>query len=280
MTKEVSLLSLCYSDFNIQKCFAATQDWNRLFAQNTLKVERSQSGLVYFYGSSGQINVNGKVFHADTGDIFYLPPHVEYYITFQRAHEGLPSSIVLNFHLSDEEKNELILSDCVFLAQKDNQEKYFLTLFQKIVSLFSSPLLNLASVKRHVYQLLAKLATANDSETYSPNEYSLVSIGVSYLQLDGANTCSIAEIAERCHVSEVYFRKLFKKYFHVSPTQFRLTQKINKAKLLLENNVHSITEISDLLGFDNSSYFSKAFKKEVGVSPQSYRKQFTYDSEE
>ncbi|WP_455804951.1 helix-turn-helix transcriptional regulator, partial [Clostridium butyricum] len=47
--------------------------------------------------------------------------------------------------------------------------------------------------------------------------------------------------------------------------------KIEKAKQLLENTDMSIINISMSLGYDESGYFSKVFKKVVGVTPSAYR---------
>jgi AraC-like DNA-binding protein len=67
------------------------------------------------------------------------------------------------------------------------------------------------------------------------------------------------------------FRHLFKEYTGLSPYQYFLQLKINKAKLLLEDKNRSIKEIAFELKFENPYYFSRMFKKKTGVSPQNWR---------
>ena len=57
----------------------------------------------------------------------------------------------------------------------------------------------------------------------------------------------------------------------MSPTQFRLKEKFNKAKYLLESTDMSVVEISDRLNFYDAAYFCKMFHKQTGLSPKQYR---------
>ena len=68
------------------------------------------------------------------------------------------------------------------------------------------------------------------------------------------------------------FRHVFKEYTGLSPYQYFLRLKINKAKLLLEDDGRSIKEIAFELNFENPYYFSRMFKKKTNLSPQAWRK--------
>lgn len=68
------------------------------------------------------------------------------------------------------------------------------------------------------------------------------------------------------------FRK-FKTYFQTTPLEYFTQLKINKACMLLENSRLNISEIGRQVGFDDSYYFSRVFKKNKGLSPQIYRNQ-------
>lgn len=67
------------------------------------------------------------------------------------------------------------------------------------------------------------------------------------------------------------FRKSFKKKVGVSPNQYHLNLRLNKAKNLLVSTNLRISEIAYLSGFDSLYYFSKLFKKRNGISPKLYR---------
>ncbi len=83
---------------------------------------------------------------------------------------------------------------------------------------------------------------------------------------------SMEQVAEELNVSYAWFRKAFKQYTGISPNQYLLQLKIEKAKLLLSDHSKSIKEIAFGLHFESAFYFSKLFKDKTGVTPGQYRK--------
>ena len=81
-----------------------------------------------------------------------------------------------------------------------------------------------------------------------------------------------SKLATECNISEVYFRKLFTKHFGLSPKQFIIDLRIQKAKQLLAEGALSIYAISEKCGFSNPYHFCKLFKQHTGISPSEYRK--------
>lgn len=77
-----------------------------------------------------------------------------------------------------------------------------------------------------------------------------------------------------------YFAKVFKEVTGIYIIDYIRQVRINKAKELLKKSSHKINEISDMVGFINTSYFYSAFKKEVGLTPASFRGLITVDSNE
>ncbi|MFT3984651.1 MAG: response regulator [Lachnospiraceae bacterium] len=85
----------------------------------------------------------------------------------------------------------------------------------------------------------------------------------------------IQQIAEVFHFTPSYLSKIFKEYQHVTPTEFMIKLKIEKAKELLRLNPSLIIkEVAGLVGYEDSLYFSKVFKKETGISPKQYAKEW------
>ena len=81
-----------------------------------------------------------------------------------------------------------------------------------------------------------------------------------------------ATLAAECNISEVYFRKLFTKHFGISPKQFIIEMRIQKAKELLREGALSVISISERCGFSNPYHFSRLFKEHTGITPSEYRK--------
>lgn len=81
---------------------------------------------------------------------------------------------------------------------------------------------------------------------------------------------SAQEVAEILGMSYENFRKKFKQYFRSSPAAYQLTQRINYSKTLLLNQ-KTLNEIALICHFSDAFAYSKAFKKQYGISPSIFR---------
>jgi AraC-like DNA-binding protein len=84
----------------------------------------------------------------------------------------------------------------------------------------------------------------------------------------------IENILKKLPVSYSKLRKDFKSITGLSPNQYQLNLRLDKAKELLANTSLSISEIAYQTGFESVSYLSKIFKSKIGSSPKTYRQQF------
>jgi len=84
---------------------------------------------------------------------------------------------------------------------------------------------------------------------------------------------NIEELANELNVGYSYFRQMFRKYTGISPTQYHLSLRIQKAKDLLVSTDQSFKEIAIDLGFESYFYFSRIFKDKTGKSPMEFRKE-------
>jgi AraC-like DNA-binding protein len=85
------------------------------------------------------------------------------------------------------------------------------------------------------------------------------------------NPIGIDQLLEDIPMSYSKFRQEFKKATGLSPNQYYLNVRLNKAKELLSATSLSINEIAYHTGFESIFYFSKLFKKKNGISPKDYR---------
>ncbi len=81
-------------------------------------------------------------------------------------------------------------------------------------------------------------------------------------------------LADILNISDVYLRKLFIKYYGVTPKQYIIYFRIKKAKHLLTESNKSISDICFLCGFNDIYHFSRIFKSKTGLSPSEYKNQF------
>lgn len=82
---------------------------------------------------------------------------------------------------------------------------------------------------------------------------------------------SISDLAKACQISEAYFRRLFKAQFGVSPKQFIIDLRIQKAKILLSEGYLKIWAVSEACGFPDPYSFSRIFRQRTDMTPQEYR---------
>lgn len=79
------------------------------------------------------------------------------------------------------------------------------------------------------------------------------------------------ELAAMVHVSPGYLGRIFKKETGAALTDYITKRRIAVAKQLLTKTSLSITGISERVGISYSSYFTKIFKEQVGMTPQEFR---------
>jgi len=85
---------------------------------------------------------------------------------------------------------------------------------------------------------------------------------------------NITAFAKKANMSRRTFDRKFRTTFNVTPKEWLTTQRLNKAKELLESERCSVERIAELSGFDNAITMRHHFRKMLGVSPKKYRDQF------
>jgi len=83
---------------------------------------------------------------------------------------------------------------------------------------------------------------------------------------------NIEKLSADMNVGYSYFRQMFRKYTGISPSQYHLSLRIQKARDLLVSTDLSFKEIANDLGFESYFYFSRIFKDKMGKSPMEFRK--------
>lgn len=92
-------------------------------------------------------------------------------------------------------------------------------------------------------------------------------------QMDTNMTLSLQQASQELEINPAYLSREFSRYFdNLSFGDYMRKLRIDKAKLLIETTVHSLTEIAYLTGFSDQSHFNRIFKKHTGQSPSAYKK--------
>lgn len=88
---------------------------------------------------------------------------------------------------------------------------------------------------------------------------------------------SVRELAQELNMSEAWFRRCFETAAGMPPLKYLTRLRMQKARELLENSFCTVSEVSYLAGYDDPLYFSRIFKKWVGISPREYRHHISKD---
>ncbi|MHB0946796.1 MAG: AraC family transcriptional regulator [Sedimentisphaerales bacterium] len=92
-----------------------------------------------------------------------------------------------------------------------------------------------------------------------------------YIDDNFTTISSPADVADNCAVNMRYMARLFQRYGRITPHDYIMRLKLNKAATLLLTSGLSINEIGYSLGFNDPYHFSRVFKKFHGLAPHHYR---------
>ena len=257
-------------DVQISSLFAMKQHWREghTFA---MRSPRRQSAFLWFCGSAGSYRMaDGATLFAPKGSFVYIPEGSVYTLTFTECTEEV-STILIELCLSSDGE-PFVLFPTIRLLEEAPVDPAVIDLITRMASSCLMPERPTLSLMSDLYRLLSLLASASDRRRISARGFSTIEAGIRYLQTDERQALSLDEVAAMCYVTPAYFRRLFRKYAGVSPSEYRAMRRVARAKELLSTSSLSVAAISDLLGFESTSYFCRVFKQKTGVSPAAYQK--------
>lgn len=92
-----------------------------------------------------------------------------------------------------------------------------------------------------------------------------------YIDSHYSENITLDFLSNLTYVNKFHLVHLFTKEMGISPINYLINKRIDESKNLLSTTNYSIRDISSIVGFSNSSYFSQMFKKITGISPKDFR---------
>lgn len=121
-----------------------------------------------------------------------------------------------------------------------------------------------------IIDLMALLLDKSRDDRQHSEELELVENAKFLFKENIFNSIDMKIFARDLGIDHTRFRKVFKTHTGVTPYQYFLKLKIDKAKNFLDDGSYSIKEIAYQLDFENQYYFSRIFKNKTGYSPSSW----------
>jgi len=115
-------------------------------------------------------------------------------------------------------------------------------------------------------------STLNEKQKLSHETQYLIRQAMAYIHEHYFEPISRADIAEHINISKDYLTYCFRQELKTTPIRYIQRYRVNLAKSLLKDTEKSITEIALSVGFSDSGYFSRIFRREIGLSPDQYRR--------
>lgn len=149
----------------------------------------------------------------------------------------------------------------------------FLTHFKEAESIWRSKKFSYElKCKIELYNILYCAKYEHEIGYISKSKGDIIQPAIDYIHKNYAEgTINVADLAQQCGISETYFRKLFLKSKGISPSKYVNDLRIKRAEELIQSDLYTVKEVSELVGYKDESYFSRAFKKALGSCPTEYK---------
>lgn len=99
-----------------------------------------------------------------------------------------------------------------------------------------------------------------------------VTVAKGYIKDGYSSAITLEDVAQIVHLNPVYFSTLFKSKTGTTFTNYLQEVRIEASKNFFKTTRHSVKEVCKMVGYSDVQYFTKLFKKEIGVTPSSFRK--------
>lgn len=119
-----------------------------------------------------------------------------------------------------------------------------------------------------VMSRLVKANTQRNANTNLPQHY--VRRAISYIEDNYPEKITVGSIAAYVGIDRTGLYRIFKKNLNISPAQFLISYRLERAKAMMEHDNLTISEIAVSTGFFDAAHFTVAFSKKYGISPGRY----------
>lgn len=249
------------SSIRINKVFSFTNNFTNTSHKGIRKNRENSALIIKYEGETYYIN-NGKKIYSNNNHIVLLPKGCSY--KWECIQQGHFISIEFDTNFCGEQ----ILS--IKYPHFEKILKYFLAYNHDLVTNYDAR--ELLKIK-YAYDVLFEIINYLQSNLYfNTSTKNTINSVLEYINMNYYERITNELLASKTKYGTSHFRKLFTEIVGISPLQYVTKVRMEKAKELLYSDINKISEIAELVGFENVYYFSNTFKKYYGLSPLNYIK--------
>ncbi len=267
--KCMNIIDFYKTDYKVEYLSILRQYWKDDKKWSCIGAPKTEHMFLYLDRCSALYTTKeGEIIEAHSGDTIYVPHGSEYSVEFFNFNSEYSSTVNLKFQLFDckgtqiKSKSKIIrfCSPEVRLFVKELEQLELSR--QKVITKYNV----------NIYNIFNCMGDESVKEKTRSDGFNLINDGIEYLHLHYNENVSVSYLAKICNISEVYFRKLFKKHMGTSPSEYKQELKLEHARRYIEYSDSSVSEIAELTGFTDVSYFIKLFKNHYSITPLAYKK--------
>jgi len=225
---------------------------------------RNFNALSFRYNSDAVLETENERYPMKSNFISYVPARLDY-----SRSASVDELIVVHFDTTNYHTETIEYFE-------PNDPGTFTKLFLSILDCWNKKELGYKyKCSALLYEIFAECYTQKFS---SKSQNSKIQNSVDYILANYKNhDLQISEVAKKSFMSEVYFRRIFKDEYGISPQKYIINLRIQYAAGLISSGYYSLREIAYMSGYNDYKYFSVEFKRAKGVSPSEYR--YNYENE-
>jgi len=225
--------------------------------------------FLYCLEGEGWIKMNGKTLRLTPNTAFIIPENTghKYGSSLKEAWSIYWIHFSGDYAATFYKRFSALADEAVKIAFDENRITQLNEIIQLLESDFSDEKMELTHFRLTTF--LSSLCYVNTLENTIEDK---ISLSVSFMKTHLNESLTIEILAHQACYSISRYSELFKQKTGYSPIQFFIRLKIQKSCEYLNFTNLNIKEICKEVGFDDPYYFSRMFKKQIGISPMQYKK--------
>lgn len=217
--------------------------------------------------------IDNKTYRLTAGDIVVIPPGQIHKVIYEsKSHSRMLFNCTEDFLPPSVKK---VIHRITYFSHSADTVKQIASLFRRIREADSRPDdFWEDSLRCSVAQLFLLMAKASAGQSLRPVGTPFVEKAIGYIGANYMYRLTLTDTAKHCAVSPEHLSRVFKKETGFGFNEFLNLYRMKKAESILKSGqTKNISQVAALCGFNDSNYFSNAYKKMYGISPSKVRQQ-------